>query len=89
MYEAQEQFYKTIKPFRDTAVQSMKSFNEMATVVNDLVLDLTERNIQFGLKLYASGEKVMQDAFKTQQQFANNYVQLFAGLPFIPGKQTK
>jgi hypothetical protein len=89
VYEAQEQFYNTIKPFQDAAVQSVKSFNEVATVVNDLVLDLTERNIQFGLKMYASGEKAMLDAVKTQQQFANNYVQLFAGLPFIPGKPAK
>lgn len=89
MYEAQEQFFASIKPLQDAAIQTTKSFNEVAAVANDLAFDLTKRNVQFGLKLFTSGEKVLIDAVKAQQEMVNSMLKLYSGMPlmaFMPVK---
>ncbi len=92
MSDVQDQIYATIKPFQEVALKSAKSFTEVATVTNDLIFDLTQRNIRFSLDLYAASEKVLLDTVKLQQQYATTALQFFQSYatkyPLFPGYPT-
>ncbi len=79
MNDYMKQIETLSQPYQEVMANVNKSTIEVAEVANGLALDLAKTNFAFGLKLFATGEKLFFDALNMQQQIALSAMKTFQG----------